>query len=407
MASTAEATQFAIPPHVPDALVWNHDINAFARELDDPFVATSRLYDGPDLIYSPGTARGNPCWIPTRYQLIHDIFMDAKRFSSEQNIGVNVLLGVDWRLNPLEIDPPAHMAYRQVLQPWFQPSAVKELEAMIRRVARELIAAFEDKGGCEYVDSFASLFPSYVFLELLGLPRSMLPQFFEWEHTFIRSPDIGARIAAARGIKDYLESYLEERRDDPRDDLVSAILSAQIKGRPLDHGEIMGMVMVLYFGGLDTVASSIGWYMRHLAMDRALQVRLRENPDEISGAVDDMLRAYGVVATRRTVTEDLSIGGVEMRKGDFVLMPGYLASRDPRQYDDPHTVDPARKARHLTLATGVHNCLGAHLAKREIAIVLEEFLARFDNIRIPEGEHDEWQTEGVWAVTRLPLVWDR
>jgi cytochrome P450 len=187
---------------------------------------------------------------------------------------------------------------------------------------------------------------------------------------------------------------------------MTGIINGQVKGRSLDHGEIMGMVMVLYFGGLDTVLSSLGWYFRHLAMDPALQQRLRDNPDDIAGATDDLLRAYGVVGTRRTVVKDVEIDGVLLKKGDAVLMPGYLACRDERQYTNPHVVDPDRKTRHLTLATGVHNCLGAHLAKREIRIVLEEWLSRFQNIRITEGSEQAWDSAGVWAMTKLSLAWD-
>lgn len=396
-----------VPDHVPPELYWDHDINQFAAELDDPFLAVSRLYDGPDMIFARGASRGMPGWIPTRYALIEEVFMDADRFMSGDSNDAAELLGVAWRLNPLEIDPPAHRAYRQILQPWFQPSAINKLEPKVRQIAQDLIADFENDGGCEFISQFAELFPSYIFLELMGMPRSMLPRFLEWENAFMRAPTVAERVAAARAIKDYLESYIEERRGDPRDDLVTAILQAEIDGRPLDEGEIMGMCMVLYLGGLDTVMSSLGWYFRHLASHPELQERLRNNPDEIPGVVDDLLRAYGVTGTRRTATRDTEVGGVAIKQGDWVLVPTYLASRDPQQYADPHNVDPARKARHLTLAIGVHNCLGIHLAKREIKIVLEEWLSRFRNIRIPEGETATWHTEGVWGVSRMPLTWDR
>ena len=98
--------------------------------------------------------------------------------------------------------------------------------------------------------------------------------------------------------------------------------------------------------------------------------------------------------------------GIKLKKGDVVLMPGYLACRDERQYADPHKVDPDRKARHLTLATGVHNCLGAHLARREIKIVLEEWLSSFVSIRIAPGKPQTWDATGVWAMTELWLDLD-
>ena len=396
-----------IPAHVPPELVWEHNLAAFARELDDPWLSVARLHEGPEIIWARGASRGQPGWIPTRYPLIQEVFTNASLFMSGDSNDIADLLGVEWRLNPLEIDPPAHMAYRQILQPWFVPSAINKLESMARGVARELIANVEDQGGCEFIGDFASLFPSYIFLALLGLPRDMLPQFLEWERTFMRAPNMADRVMAARAIKEYLEGYVEQRRSEPRDDLTTAILTAQIDGRPLNHGEVMGMCMVLYLGGLDTVMSSLGWYFRHLSGDQALQKRLKDNPQDIPGAVEDFLRAYGVTGTRRTVTQDTEFHGVKMKKGDWIVVPTYIASRDPGQYENPHIVDPDRRARHLTLATGVHNCLGIHLAKREIKIVLEEWLKHFSNIRIPEGEKAIWHTDGVWSVSRLPLIWDR
>ncbi|MET0369945.1 MAG: cytochrome P450 [Sphingobium sp.] len=397
---------FTLPAHVPPHLFWDEDLSAFAAQFEDPFVGISALHDGPDIIYARAASRGIPAWVPTRFDIINEIFLDPARFSSAENVNIGPVLGVDWRLNPVDFDPPQHMLYRQVLQPYFQPSAISRYEPALRETAAFLIDQFERPDGCEFISEFASLFPSYSFLDLLGLPRELLPQFFKWDHGINRSRDPLVQTTAARDLYHYLDEYIDQRRRDQRDDLVGGILSAEIKGRPLDHGEVMGMVMLLYFGGLDTVVSSLGWYLRHLAMDQALQQRLREQPEEIPAAVDDLLRAYGVVGTRRKVVEDIEFHGIHMKKDDIILVPGFLASRDDRKYPDPHTVSPDRKARHLSLATGVHNCLGAHLAKREIKIVLEEFLARFKNIRIPPDGEMEWTSTGVWAVTKLSLAWD-
>lgn len=398
--------EFQLPDHVPPHLFWDHDLSEYAAGFEDPFVGVSALHQGPDIFYARAASRGIPAWVPTRFDIINEIFLDPARFSSEENVNIGPVLGVDWRLNPVDFDPPQHMAYRQVLQPFFQPSAISRYEPALRETASFLISKFEHSDGCEFIGEFASLFPSYSFLDLLGLPRELLPQFFEWDHGINRSRDPMVQAGSARALYHYLDEYIRERREDLRDDVVGGILSAQIDGRPLDHGEVMGMIMLLYFGGLDTVVSSLGWYLRHLALDQDLQRRLRENPHEIPAAVDDLLRAYGVVGTRRKVVQDTEFHGLELKKDDVILVPGYLASRDERKYPDPHTVSPDRKARHLSLATGVHNCLGAHLAKREIKIVLEEFLSRFQNIRIPADGEMEWTSTGVWAVTKLSLAWD-
>lgn len=397
---------FSLPSHVPPALFWDCDVTSFAQQFDDPFVGIKALQAKGDFLYLRGVSRGQSGWMPTRFSLIQEVFMDAKNFSNVNSIGVGPLMGVDWRLNPLEYDPPEHMAYRQVLQPFFQPSAINGYDALIRGVARELIAKIRGKGRINFIEEFASLFPSYIFLDLFGLPREELPTFFKWEHAFTRSGDMSVRAWGARSILGYLEKHVELRRASPRDDLMTSIINGQIKGRPLNHGEIMGMVMVLYFGGLDTVLSSLGWYFRHLATDRALQMRLRNNLDDIPGTVDELLRAFGVVGTHRHVVDDMEFHGIQLKKGEIVMVPGWLACRDERQYPDPHRIDPDRKARHLTLATGVHNCLGAHLAKREIKIVLEEWLSAFKDIRVSDGMPQKWNATGVWAMTELWLDLD-
>jgi len=155
------------------------------------------------------------------------------------------------------------------------------------------------------------------------------------------------------------------------------------------------------------VMSSLGWYFRHLACDPALQARLHDNPQDIPAAAEEFLRAFGITATRRQVIADTELNGVLMRRGDNICLPTYMSSRDPRQFVDPHRIDIDRDAPHMTLATGAHNCVGQHLARREIRVVLEAFIGRFRNIRIPKGETASWTNRQVWAVTRLPLVWDR
>ena len=403
MATQTLEPTFTLPAHVPPELFWDGDVAAFAQQFDDPFVGIKALQDKGDFIYVRNVSRGQPGWMPTRFDIINDVFMDPTHFSSANSIGVGPMLGVDWRLNPLEYDPPEHMAYRQVLQPFFQPSAINGYEAMIRGVARELIDKFRDKKQINFVAEFASLFPSYVFLDLFGLPRDELPRFFEWEHAFTRSPDMERRAWGARSILHYLEGHVEQRRKEPRQDLMTGIINARIKDRPLTNDEVMGMVMVLYFGGLDTVLSSLGWYFRHLATHPELQDLLRANPEEIPAAADELLRAFGVVGTHRLVTQDMEFHGHQLKQGEIVMVPGWLACRDERQYDDPHKIDPSRRARHLTLATGIHNCLGVHLAKREIRVVLEEWLSSFTSIRVAPDKPQRWNSTGVWAMTELWL----
>src|ERR1700722_7461582 len=127
------------PVHVPPELIWDRDIDQFAGEMADPFLSAARLHEGPDIIWATGATRAMPGGVPTRFKLMQEIFLDHGRFSSRENVDACDLLGVTWRLNPLEIDPPAHAAYRQVLMPWFQPKAILKIEPVIQGICRTLI----------------------------------------------------------------------------------------------------------------------------------------------------------------------------------------------------------------------------------------------------------------------------
>jgi len=396
-----------IPAHVPPELVWDHDINLFPAQFDDPFVgAGDAIHEGPDIVWATSAYNGRPGWLLTRFALIDEVHMNPARFAAGLSRDITVLLGFEVPLLPSESDPPEHRTYRQFIQPWFQPKYVAGLEPKIREICRDLIARFETRGGCEFVGEFSSLFPSSVFLALMGLPRELLGQFLQWEHDFLRGENFEVRARATREIYDYFAGLLEERRRHPRDDMVSMIANGEIDGRRLTDNEARGMCIMLYIGGLDSVTSGLGWYMRHLALDQALQSRLRNDPALIPDAIEEFVRAYGTNSTMRTVTQDTEFHGVAMKQGDIVVLPTFFASRDPREYADPHRFDIARKARTMTFATGAHNCAGIHLAKRETRVVLEEFLSRFDNIRIPEGEGAVWTTQTIWGVKKLPLEWD-
>jgi cytochrome P450 len=395
-----------VPNHIPAELVWNHSFDAFTAELGDPFLAVSRLHDGPPIIWATDASYGRPGWVVTRYDLISEVFMDHEHFSAERPGMIADLLGVNLRLNPIEIDPPAHYGYRRILNPFFAPKAVNSFDASVRRTCQELLGRFASQGRCEFIADFAVQFPSYVFLDLMGMPRGMLLKFLEWENGLMRGPDIAARVDAARSIYRYLEEFLLEQLKSPSNDLVNAIATGKFEERSLTHLEMMGMLYVLYVGGLDTVYSTLGWTMRHIATHSELQKRLRSNPEQIAAAVEEFARAFSVVVTHRMIAKDFTFHGISMRRGEEINLPLSLANRDPNVFPNPHGVDIDRRPRHIAFGTGVHTCLGLHLAKREIRTVVEEFLKQLHNIRLPEGERYKFHTGRTFGVDYLPLQWD-
>jgi len=406
MATTA--TPARIPDHVPPENVWDHDFAEFLHQGDDPYLAGARLHDGPGLIWATTAAHGGPAWIFTRHDLVAEGFADWQKFSSKRGANVAVM-DSNWLLLPVEADRPEHHHYRQVLLPLFSPSSINRRASAVQELCDKLIAGFIDRGSCEFVSEFAQILPNAIVISLLGMPDEALPQFLAWEHDIIHGATVEARFAASAAVIDYLKAFIAEKqaRPDTATDVMQAILGGRMPGRSFTEAEILGFVYLLYVAGLDTVYSTLGWIMRHLAGDQALQARLRANPADIPWAIEEFTRAFGVSAPSRTVAQDMVFHGVPMKAGDAVLLPTFLAGRDPRAWDNPHAIDIDRKPRHVTFGTGPHVCLGVHLAKREMKIMLEAFLGRMRNIRRPEGGAYEYHTTNTIGVDRLDLVWDR
>jgi cytochrome P450 len=402
--SAEAAVVETIPSHVPPELVWNRNFDTFTSEGDDPWLAVSRMHDLPPIVWSPQASYGRPGWIATRHDVIAEAMIDYERFSAERAGMIADLVGEPVRLNPIEIDPPAHHGYRKILNPYFTPKAIRGLEDAVRQACVELIAKFESLGECDFIEEFAVPFPSYVFLDLMGMPRDMVGQFIAWEEGIMRAPDPMDRVKAARAVYEYLKQHKDKQRENPSNEFLAGMVNGEVDGRPLNHLELMGMFYVLYVGGLDTVYSTLGWIMRHLVTHPELQTRLRENPGDIPAAVEEFSRAFSVVVTHREVAKDCTFHGVELKKGEEFNLPLALADRDPSVFPDPHTIDIDRRPRHIAFGTGTHNCIGIHLAKRELRIVIEEFLARFGNIRLRDGEAYRFHTGRTFGIDYLPLT---
>lgn len=398
----------AIPGHVPDELVWGHSFTDFLGELGDPYAAAARLHDGPGIIWATDASYGLPSWIFTQHALIQEGFGNASKFSSLRGPLTEAVINPDWLLLPVESDAPEHQQYRRILMPFFTPQAIDRRQGQVQSLCDSLIDNFIDRGRCDFIEEFAAILPNAIVISLLGLPQEMLGQFLEWEATVIRGTDNQARMAAGIAIHDYLEDFIaqQKKKGNPDTEVMQAILCGRMSDRPLTDAEIIGFVYLLFIAGLDTVFNTLGWIMRHLATDQALQARLRNNPRDIPQAIEEFSRAFGVSAPSRIVAEDMVFQGVQMKKGEHILLPTFLAGRDPRAFPDPHVIDIDRKPRHVTFGFGPHVCVGVHLARREIKVVLESFLARMDNIRIPDGETFAYDAGSTLGVIRLPLAWE-
>ena len=399
-------TQPHIPSHVPPEAVWDNDFVAYLSELGDPYLAGARLHDGPPVIWATNASFGMPSWIFVSNEAVSEGFANARKFSSLRGPLTEAVMDPDWKLLPVEADAPEHQQYRQVLRPFFTPEAMEKRFGQVQRLTDSLIDAFIERGRCEFVSEFASILPNAIVISMLGMPQEMLGQFLEWEDTAIHGSSHTQQLAAGIAIHDYLADYIAEQTRNPTNDLMQAILAGRMNDRELSDAEKLGVVYLLFIAGLDTVFSSMGWIMKYLATDHALQDRLRRNPQDIPAAVEEFTRAFGVSAPSRIVAEDLVFHGVPMKKGEHILLPTYLAGRDPRAFPNPHVIDIDRKPRHVTFGLGPHVCLGIHLAKREMRIMIEAFLSRMDAIRLVPGGRFEYHTSNTIGLDYLDLEWD-
>ena len=404
--SEASAPELMIPDHVPENLVRDFD-PVYLPGMDKcPFSAVSKLHEDERIFWSAKNLRFGGAWVLTHADDIRHVLGHPDLFSTTGQSGFSKLMGEDWPLLPLESNPPEQVDYRKLLNPLLAPGAVKKLEPKIRQRAAELIEKFQNDGQCEFMDAFGTPFPVTIILELLGLPISKMEQFLEWEFNLLHSKDMEVMAGAAIAIKEYLAELRAERQANPSDDIVSYVVNAEINGRPLTDDETMGILYLFFVGGLDTVASTSGFIFRDLAENPKHQTFLRENPDRIPAAVEEYLRRFSPVTVYRQCREDTELGGIKMKKGDWISIVLALGSLDPSEFDCPMEIDFDRKnVRHFGLSFGVHFCLGNHLARRELIIAIEEWLARVPDWRLKEGEKIDVHGGAVFGVDHMWLTW--
>lgn len=399
----------AIPAHVPPELVRDYPLGFGASTTENPFDRlVPEIHEGPEIFFAPGLAAGGEGgWILRRDVHVRAVYSDTEHFSTRDNSPFGPLIGANWRVLPLESDPPLHGHYRRFMNPAFAPKVIKALDEKIVRYAREYVAGFKDRGRIDFLQEFAFEFPIKVFLELMGLPQSRVKQFLDWTADLLHAPDTETLIRATNESIGYLAEVIEERRHNLGDDLVSFILKARIEGgRPLTQDELLGFCFNLFIGGLDTVSTNLTWQFLHLARHVEHQRALRANPALIPDAIDEMMRAYAAVTTLRICVKEVEIGGVKILPGDKVAVSTTLAARDPSAWDRPNEVILDRKPRHVSFGYGPHLCIGMHLAKREMRIAIEEFLVAVPEFRLTPGVEMRTALNGVIQPDKLMLEWD-
>jgi cytochrome P450 len=345
-----------------------HDTMAYMRE-NHPF-ARSERYGG--------------FWIATRYEDVLRIAQDWESFTSTEGItvpsGPTTIPAI-----PEQLDPPLHREFKRLINAWFTPAIVAKEEQAMRDVVTGLIDAFIESGSCEFMADFAKPLPGLVFFDLfLHAPPEEVAEINRLAG-LASTPTTKEAIEARKTILGWISSFVDERRkEDRRDDVVDAILHAEIDGREITQTEIVGVIQLLLFGGLDTTAGALGMIMTRLALQPEIPELLRSRPELLSEAVEELVRLDGPFAfIARTATRDTEVAGQTVKKGDKVLLSWLSANRDEAEFACPAQFDLERQAnRHIAFGAGPHRCAGSHLARANLRIALTELLRRLDDIRL-------------------------
>jgi cytochrome P450 len=318
-------------------------------------------------------------------------------------------------LIPLEFDPPEHTKYRRLLSPQFVPREIQKLEPEVRRIVRELIDKVAPLGKCDFHEDIATPLPSGIFMALMGLPTEDLDRFLRWRDDSIR-PDVepgdfeGAqaiRAKTAQEISDYFRELIARYRETPDDDLLmSRIVHSTVDDRPLTEAELLGICHLLLLGGLDTVTATLDCMVVYLADHPEQRKVLVEDPSKLPSAIEELLRwLTPVMMVPRAIKQDFEMEGVQLCAGDSVMLAIGAANGDESEFPD-RTVDFDRNPnRHVAFGGSNHHCLGAHLARLELRVTLEELHKRIPDYRIAEGAEIHF-SPGIRQAEHLPLEFD-
>jgi len=401
---------------------WAVDYDIFDPSyIKDPFPVWDDLRERCPVAHSERWAGS---WMPTRYEDLFNIARDIQHFSSREILVAplgpppgsgdepdpeipEALRDYNVGAPPITSDPPEHTWARKLLLPPFSATSIAKWEPETRELCRSLIDGFIENGRADAAADYAQQIPPRVIASMLGIPQEESGTFTEWVRGLLEfgltNADVGGE--AARNIFLYLWDRIQEHKANPKDDLISYLLAAEVDGQPVPEQHVLGTCFLLLVAGIDTTWSSIGAALWHLAQNPGDRARLVAEPELLPVAIEELLRAYAPVTMARVVTEDYEYGGCKMSEGDKVLMSFPSANRDPRRFKDPDKVIIDRKENpHIAFGVGIHRCAGSNLARMEMRVSLQEWLARIPEYRLEDPAGVTWAGGQVGGPRSMPVL---
>lgn len=395
------------PHQNPPVSDWTTDFDHTDPEwTSDPYPIWADLRERCPVAHSD---RFGGAWLPTRYDDISAIAYDTEHFSSQAVIVANARPRMPAPVGsapPITSDPPFHQLARRMLLPAFSPKAMAEWEPATRVLCRELL---DGLAGREMVDAavdYAQHIPVGVIARMLGLRPEDGELFRDFVHQVVEAVSVPTeeRIARFEPIKAYIDAAIEDHITNPRADLIGYLLEADIDGERLSPRHVRGTIELLLIAGIDTTWGAIGaglWHLARVADDRH---RLVAEPDLMPLAVEELLRAFAPVTMARLVAKETEMRGCPMKPGEWVLLPFPSANRDPEQFPDADRVVIDRAVNpHAAFGLGIHRCIGSNLARLELRVAIEEWLARFPDFELANPSAVTWSAGQARGPRTLPV----
>ncbi len=326
----------------------------------------------------------------------------------------------------VQMDAPDHMKYRLLTQSWFMPKNLRTIEARIREIAKDtvdkmLAMAGEDGiGECDFAKEVAAGYPLHVVMSILGVPPEDEPRMLMLTQQLfgptdpeinrsreaISSPEQAIQMLQfiIADFEAYFSAITADRRASPRDDLATVIATGMVNGEPIPDREANGYYMIVATAGHDTTSASTAGAIMELAKNPALFARYRDGTADTAGLIEEAIRwTTPVQHFMRTATEDTVLSGQNISKGDWFMLCYASANRDEAVFEDPFTFNPDRIANtQVAFGYGGHVCLGQHLARMEMRILMEELLPRLKSLELA-GEPARVESTFVGGLKRLPI----
>ncbi len=392
------------PAHVPPERVFDFDVYSADWSTADyhEFFAQLQAPGVPDLVWTP---RNEGHWIATRGELIWEIFPNHADFSNNLVI-VPKSVGLQDRRVPSTLDPPDHKHFRSLMDAGLGPNKIRQLEPLIRETAINLIEGFLPDGHCDFTRQYAEQLPIRVFLGIVDLPLGDVDDLKYWCGQIVHPDGETTFEVAAKWFYDYLDPVIDDRLGGNGHDLISTMINGTVYGRELTRTEMHNLCLQALLGGLDTVVNFLGFVMLDLARDPALRRRLADDSKAMTAAIDEFARRHAVVNVARQISHDLVCDGVELKEGDVIMLPTVLVGIDERINACPFAIDIDRRtSRNAAFGRGPHFCPGAHLARAEVKITLEEWLARIPDFQLAPDADIRFRSGIVGTVKGVSVIW--